>query len=143
MEGEDSCCFICCGASSLKVDEQNNCWDTSRRSASKLEKNLEAVFILKKLLKIPNVLLERQLMESGDNPEDWIRLCDKCTELTEKARKLDVEIKKIERQLKLTEKQVLEKISTTDDKKLEDNPGNVSIFWRTIRLFVKQSKSFK
>lgn len=141
MEGEDSFCFICCGAAISKVDEKNNCWEKSDRSASRMEDNLEAIFILKNLLKVPSILLERQLRESGDNPEDWIRLCDQCTHLTGKARKLEREIKKFERHLKLIEKEVLEKISLTDDDEQEgDSNGEVHSFPRKIRLFIKQSE---
>ncbi len=147
-------CFICCvgGASLTNNIFSNNLLIESQSSVLKtggcllLSSNLEVIFILRKLLEVPGVHLENHLKECGTDPEDWIRLCDKCTELTRNARKLDAEIKKLEKQLRCVRNEVVDKmISSRYSQKDNDVNqtaylGNSSTFRENIRSFLKNRK---
>lgn len=98
-------CFVCCGITTRKNSKDNSV----KSDTSLLSKNLDVIFFLKKLLKVPTTLLVNQLKECGQDPEDWLKLCDHCNHLTKRAKELDMEIRKIEKEFSCVQKHVVEK----------------------------------
>ncbi len=123
-------CFLCCSSNS-----ENEAFRTSAKSL--VESNLDVVFLLRNLLQVPRIQLERQLKKSGDSPENWMRFCSKCTQLTRYARKLDQKIKKIEIQVL----QLIKTSTLPNHKQGKEDCANI-VFQENIRSFVKNSKRF-
>ncbi len=137
MNQDNLSCFLCCTSFSQKELHRTT-----------VTYNLDVVFLLRNLLHVPSIHLESQLKESGHNPEDWISLCDQCTQLIKNARELDKELQKIQMQLRSIQKQVLEKIracgeqGTTVDKQ-EDKETcrkNSTLFGERTKSFVRNCK---
>lgn len=136
-------CFVCGVVLKVNVETLNGRSKKKSAGAALLENNLDITFLLRKMLQVPCIQLECQLMESGDNPESWISLCDHCTKLIKNARELDEKIRGIREEFRLIQLNVIRKISagsceaTTED---HDNYQRNSDFERTIRSFVKECK---
>lgn len=110
-------------------------------SDKRLERNLDVVFLLRNLMKVPSNHLERDLKEFGDNPEDWLSLCDKCTKFTRQARRLHQRIIETEKELKCIQKIIISQTrSSSKRSSVNDNlhlhyPNHE--IWSRTRCFVK------
>lgn len=127
VEEEDDLdlCFVCC--SRVQVSRARvNCKNKL------LNNNLRAVFLLRNLMQVPRCQLEENLKKCG-NPENWVRLCEQCTQLTSEAMELHQKIVKI-RQL------ILEK--TKSSSKREDWRRR-EVWTRTRSLVINRKKKEK
>lgn len=87
--------------------------------------------------------LKKTLLCCG-NPVEWIKLCDKCNELTRQAEELNRKLKRIERELKCVEQLIWDKtvksINCEEDRKLVEETieftKNTGQVWRRIRNHV-------
>lgn len=94
-------------------------------NTNRIVTNLNVFFLLKTLLQVPNNQLETNFKDVG-NPEDWVRLCNQCSHLTEQANKLYCKIVKAEIELKSVRKLIVEKIKSSHIGLISgDNGGNV------------------
>ncbi len=133
MEQDKWSCLLC-GTLSTENEE-------IKTSAKKfLGSNLDVVFVLRNVLEVPRIQLESQLKKcGGDNPENWIRLCETCSQLTRTGRKLNEEISKLENQLEKVKKQATQLIkNSTGSCKKEGE--KYTRFQEKIRSFVENSK---
>lgn len=142
-----SLCLVCCSKVDLNVSQiivGNG--DGSRL----IDKNLGIIFLLRKLLIVPDIMLKRNLKECG-NPEEWgINLCFECILLIRQARDLHGLILKIGRKLKDVQKLIVDKSkqsmlasSPIKNKQLGNSKGNnekKNEIWRRTREFVKNCK---
>lgn len=130
-----------CLACGSKVHEKEN------ENTQRLSKNLSVIFLMRNLLQVPERQVEGNFREYG-NPENWIRLCDQCIELTRKAEDLYCKIVKIEKELRNVRKLIVNKIRSDaeDDSDIDmittgENRERKEI-WRKTRAFVTNCKIF-
>lgn len=94
-------CLVCGSKISLHQTETDN--------GHFLSKNFSVIFLMRNLLQLPVGQVEWNLKDFG-NPENWITLCENCSELTRKGEKLYQKIVKINKELKLIRNKIVNKI---------------------------------
>lgn len=160
---EEKWCIVCC--SKVKVKQTSEMMTScdpgpAMKTCDKdnslhqpvvvLERNLDVVFLLRNIMKVPGNQLEEDLMEFEGNPEDWLSLCGKCTQLIRQGRRLYCELVKIDKELKLIQELIVDKTRRSSKKSpssttlnFDKNPVDklyrekTDEIWRRTRAFVK------
>lgn len=78
----------------------------------KLPAQLQTIFILRTLFKLPEKTLSTYLVTEG-SPEEWIALCSACTTSVEMARKVYEDLLEITRKFELVRKELTEAVKTS------------------------------
>lgn len=132
-------CLLCCSGvnSNQKPVKESN-------DPGLLSNSLSVIFLLKKVLQVPDIQLQNNLQECG-NPDQWIILCDQCADLSRKAKELHSQIVKTARQLRITENLILDKVKNSpaapegfthgQSTAHPESPSRTKI-WRSTREFI-------
>ncbi len=135
-------CLVCCS----KVDIGQNQIKNDTIPHPQLSKNLSVIFLLRNLLQVPIAQVEKNLKEYG-NPENWINLCDQCTELTRQAEEMYLQIVKIDREFRSIRNLIVDKIRSgscdhDDDGIKQGNNWKGKNIWKKTRNFVVNCNFF-
>lgn len=111
INNEVGVCVICCS----KVYIKNRSFYDSVKDQTDddfLCTNLYVIFVLQKLLQVPNFNLKCNLLELG-NPESWISVCSHCSKLTKRAWKLHQKVVQFNQELKSIKNTVIERAKSS------------------------------
>lgn len=102
-----------------------------------ISQQLNVIFLLKKLLQVPTVNLEKYLVKFG-SPTNWqVSLCEQCTQLVNQAKDLHLLILENTAKLKRVQKVIVDKV------KFQNNPSPSAdnLVYQETQDFIKSRKT--
>ncbi|CAL8085502.1 unnamed protein product [Orchesella dallaii] len=96
------------------VEEQ-----TEEKATKELQENLNAIFILKRLLELPNEMLQTYLKHCK-GPSNWIGICERCRPIMKEAFDANDKIMELMKQIEKCKALVVDKIKKNVEKKTEE-----------------------
>lgn len=76
-----------------------------------IDQQTTVIFILRNILEIPIETVCELLGKAGENPGEWIKTCEKCYELIDKAREIFGELLKVQHRFRRVQEQIVRETS--------------------------------